>query len=134
MTGPPENRPLDRDASSTGAGDRAAEPARRRRRVRSDGSGQTPVPSPAALAAITSPIHDEDNPGGDTPGAEAPAGEDREVERGLRGLVGGGSSQVSVAAAMRARDATRPTPDDLASAETNLMIIRRGWTPPDAKR
>jgi hypothetical protein len=148
MTGPPENRPLDRDASSTGAGDRAAEPARRRRRVRSDGSGQTPVPSPAALAAMTSPIHDEDTSGADTradtgnadtpsadiPNGEAPAGEDREVERGLRGLVGGGSSQVSVTAAMRARDATRPTPDDLASAETNLMIIRRGWTPPDAKR
>jgi hypothetical protein len=129
MTGPPENRPLDRDASLSGAGDRAAEPPRRRRRVRSDGSGQTPVPSPAALAAMTSPIHDED-----APGAEAPAGEDREVERGLRGLVGGGSSQVSVAAAMRARDATRPTPEDLASAETNLMIIRRGWTPPDARR
>ncbi len=129
MTGPPENGPLDRDASAFGAGDRPAEPPRRRRRVRSDPSGQTPVPSPAALAAMTSPIHDED-----TPGAEAPAGEDREVERGLRGLVGGGSSQVSVAAAMRARDATRPTPEDLASAETNLMIIRRGWTPPDAKR
>jgi hypothetical protein len=73
---------------------------------------------------MTTPVHDEDAGGND----------DREVERGLRGLVGGGSSQVSVGAAMRARDATRPSPEDLAAAETNLMIIRRGWTPPDVKR
>jgi hypothetical protein len=78
---------------------------------------------------MTGPIHEEE-----APGADAPAGDDREAERGLRGLVGGGSSQVSVAAAMRARDATRPTADDLAAAEANLMIIRRGWTPPDARR
>ncbi|WP_373319745.1 hypothetical protein [Rugosimonospora africana] len=97
--------------------------------MRSEPSGQAPVPSPASLAAMTSPIHDED-----VPVADASAGEDREVERGLRGLVGGGSSQVSVAAAMRARDATRPTGEDLAYAEANLMIIRRGWTPPDTKR
>jgi len=70
---------------------------------------------------MTSPVHD----------VEAEPGlEDRETERGLRGLVGGGSSQVSVAAAMRARDATRPTDADQAASETNLMIIRRGWTPP----
>jgi hypothetical protein len=94
---------------------------RRRRRVRSEPAGEPPVPSPADLAAMTPPIHDEDAGGTD----------DREVERGLRGLVGGGSSQVSVEAAMRARDATRPTAEDLAAAETNLMIIRRGWTPPD---
>jgi hypothetical protein len=59
-----------------------------------------------------------------------PALEDREAERGLRGLVGGGSSQVRVTAAMRARDATRPTDADLTHAEANLIIIRRGWTPP----
>lgn len=131
MSASPEKRSPDRDAPSPGpAGDRGATDApRRRRRVRSESSGPSPVPSPAALAAMTSPIHDED-----TPPADASAGEDREVERGLRGLVGGGSSQVSVAAAMRARDATRPTAEDLASAEANLMIIRRGWTPPDAKR
>lgn len=50
-------------------------------------------------------------------------------ERGLRGLVGGGASQVSVSAAMRARDAARPTDDDLAAAERDLQIIRRGWVP-----
>jgi hypothetical protein len=51
------------------------------------------------------------------------------TERGLRGLVGGGSSQVSVGAALRARDAARPTDEDMAAAETELLIIRRGWVP-----
>jgi hypothetical protein len=96
------------------------EPHRRRRRVRSEGDPPA-APSPADLAAMTSAVHDIE--------AE-PALEDKETERGLRGLVGGGSSQVGVAAAMRARDATRPTEADLAAAEANLMIIRRGWTPP----
>ncbi|MET7399977.1 hypothetical protein ABZS66_41480 [Dactylosporangium sp. NPDC005572] len=50
-------------------------------------------------------------------------------ERGLRGLVGGGASQVSVSAAMRARDAARPTEEDLAAADRDLQIIRRGWVP-----
>ena len=52
-------------------------------------------------------------------------------ERGLRGLVGGGSTQVSVAAAMRARDAARPSEDDLARAEAELLVVRRHWTPRD---
>jgi hypothetical protein len=54
-----------------------------------------------------------------------------DVERGLRSLVGAGSSQVSIAAAMRARDAARPTKEDLARAEESLQIIRRGWVPRD---
>jgi hypothetical protein len=53
-------------------------------------------------------------------------------ERGLRGLVGPGSSQVSPAAALRARDAARPRPHDLARAEAELTIIRRNWTPRDS--
>jgi len=53
------------------------------------------------------------------------------AERGLRGLVGGGSSQVSPAAAMRARDAAQPRPEDLARAEAELQIVRRHWTPRD---
>ena len=103
-----------------------SEPARRRRRIRTDGARESaassPAPSPADLAATTSPIHDGDEATHD----------EREVERGLRGLVGGGASQVGVAAAMRARDAARPTDEDLAAAEANLIIIRRGWTPPPA--
>ncbi|KUL24204.1 hypothetical protein ADL15_44070 [Actinoplanes awajinensis subsp. mycoplanecinus] len=55
--------------------------------------------------------------------------EDREVERGLRGLVGSGSSQVSVGAALRARDAARPSDEDLAAADRDLVIVRRNWLP-----
>lgn len=51
------------------------------------------------------------------------------TERGLRGLVGGGASQVSVSAALRARDAARPTDADVAAAEEDLIIVRRGWIP-----
>jgi hypothetical protein len=98
-----------------------AEVHRRRRRVRADSD----APTPADLAALTSAVHD--------PEAE-PASEDKETERGLRGLVGGGSSQVGVAAALRARDATPPPHEELAAAEVNLMIIRRGWTPPPMTR
>ena len=61
-----------------------------------------------------------------------PAGppvEERESERGLRGLVGSGSSQVSVGAALRARDAARPTEDHLAAADRDLPIVRRNWVP-----
>ncbi|WP_348651325.1 hypothetical protein [Micromonospora sp. WMMD1128] len=52
-----------------------------------------------------------------------------EGERGLRGLVGSGSSQVSVTAAMRARDAARPSEDDLAEAEQRVVLVRRNWVP-----
>jgi hypothetical protein len=52
-----------------------------------------------------------------------------DAERGLRGLVGSGSSQVSVGAALRARDAARPTEEQLAEAEANLPIVRRNWLP-----
>jgi hypothetical protein len=63
-----------------------------------------------------------------TSGAGA-GGDEREAERGLRGLVGSGSSQVSVGAAMRARDAARPTAEQFADADENLTIVRRNWMP-----
>ncbi|WP_438872488.1 hypothetical protein [Paractinoplanes maris] len=63
------------------------------------------------------------------PGPAGNGGDDRELERGLRGLVGSGSSQVSVGAALRARDAARPTAQDLADADRNLTIVRRNWVP-----
>ena len=56
--------------------------------------------------------------------------DDKDAERGLRGLVGGGSSQVSIGAATRARDAARPGEAELSEAERSLVIVRRGWTPP----
>jgi len=58
-----------------------------------------------------------------------PGGDDREMERGLRGLVGSGSSQVSVGAALRARDAARPGDEHYADADANLVIVRRNWMP-----
>ena len=63
------------------------------------------------------------------PTSGAGAGGDDQSERGLRGLVGSGSSQVSVGAALRARDAARPTPEQLAAADTELVIVRRNWMP-----
>lgn len=51
-------------------------------------------------------------------------------EGGLRGLVAPGPTQVGVTAAMRARDASRPTEDDLAAAERDVVIVRRHWQPP----
>ncbi|WP_417281804.1 hypothetical protein [Actinoplanes digitatis] len=66
---------------------------------------------------------------GSRPTSGAGAGGDDQSERGLRGLVGSGSSQVSVGAALRARDAARPTPEQLAEADAGLPIVRRNWMP-----
>jgi hypothetical protein len=55
---------------------------------------------------------------------------DREAERGLRGLIGAGPSQLGWVEAMRARDAGRPTAQDLADAERELEIVRRNYVPP----
>ncbi|MGH3730282.1 MAG: hypothetical protein ACRDTU_16250 [Micromonosporaceae bacterium] len=78
------------------------------------------VPEPPAGSASTAAVVDPED--------EAPAVE-REPERGLRGLVGSGTSQVGVSSATRARDAARPTPADLARAEQDLVIVRRNWVP-----
>jgi hypothetical protein len=79
--------------------------------------GQTARPEPFTATSPVADLDDEAAPG------------DREAERGLRGLVGSGSSQVSVSAACRARDAARPTDEDLARAERELTIVRRNWVP-----
>jgi hypothetical protein len=90
--------------------------------------GPAPPPqreSSADTAAVHDPVPE--------PPARAPAtvAEEREAERGLRGLVGSGSSQVGTGAAMRARDAARPSDADLAAAEQDLVIVRRNWVPRD---
>lgn len=62
-----------------------------------------------------------------------PGGErSHDDERGLRGLVGAGPSQVGVSGALRARDAGRPTEEDLAAAERSVRIVRRNYVPPPA--
>ncbi|MET8836087.1 hypothetical protein ABZV78_19505 [Micromonospora sp. NPDC004540] len=111
---------------------------RRRRRLRHHGDGATP--DGEAASASTAGVHDDDGsrsprgarraehdssePRGRRPGPPAEEG-----ERGLRGLVGSGSSQVSVTAALRARDAARPTDEDLAEADARVVIVRRNWVP-----
>jgi hypothetical protein len=108
-----------------------AEQERRRRRLRQRPPADRGVPDhaepSAETASITDPVADA------TPDARSVgAGHDeREIERGLRGLVGSGASQVSIWAALRARDAARPTAGDLAAAEARLVVVRRNWTPRD---
>ena len=53
-----------------------------------------------------------------------------EIERGLRGLVGAGPSQIGVSGAMRARDAARPTGADETAAEDTVTLVRRNYKPP----
>lgn len=111
-----------------------AEPERRRRRLRPSAAPAPSAPVPAAGDETAgtpagTPMTRPAPPRRPTSGAGAPGTDDRESERGLRGLVGSGSSQVSVGAAMRARDAARPTDEQLADADTNLTIVRRNWQP-----
>ncbi|WFE52234.1 MULTISPECIES: hypothetical protein [unclassified Micromonospora] len=103
------------------------DPDRRRRRLRhhhdSDPAGRG-VDTPTAS---TAGVHDGDDP--PPPRRRGPGGDERDGERGLRGLVGSGSSQVGLSAALRARDAARPTEDDLAEAEARVVVVRRNWVP-----
>jgi hypothetical protein len=133
---------------------------RRRRRIRGSRTTTDPAPVDAAPMSIAGPpaVLSEREPAPERPPLDdarpaarpkpmdhghhpmaidldghrpGPAHDDRDSERGLRGLIGGGSSQVSVTAAMRARDAARPTDEDIAHAEATLNIVHRGWVPRD---
>ncbi|MFI7209608.1 hypothetical protein ACIBP4_08580 [Micromonospora maritima] len=132
------------------------EAERRRRRLRHHGEADEPAGAGEATAS-TAGVHDDvaprlpraprrAEPESSDDRSRAPRGGRRgepepeprgrragpaadEGERGLRGLVGSGSSQVSVTAAMRARDAARPTEDDLAEAEERVVLVRRNWVP-----
>ncbi|WP_425553043.1 hypothetical protein, partial [Dactylosporangium fulvum] len=140
----------------SGAGGATGEPTPATGTKATDG-GEPPRPSPHHLAelsgafAMTASVHDPEVADHEPQPARAGRDDDHDAdhhhhhepnhhhhhhhhdevvsERGLRGLVGGGASQVSVSAAMRARDAARPTDEDLAAAERDLQIIRRGWVP-----
>lgn len=56
------------------------------------------------------------------------------TERGLRDLVGAGPSELGVQGALRGRDVSRPTEQDLAEAERDVVIVRRNWKPPARER
>ena len=87
------------------------------------------APRPSARPVRTGPAPVRPARPAARPTSGADAGGDDQSERGLRGLVGSGSSQVSVGAALRARDAARPTPEQYAAADAELVIVRRNWTP-----
>lgn len=56
-------------------------------------------------------------------------------EGGLSNLIGSGRSRVGVAGAMRARDVSRPSEQDLAAAEREVVVRRtRGDAPPTPPR
>ena len=97
---------------------------RRQRRIRHPADAD---PSTAAVA--TTADADDVVP---EPVAEPTEPDASAAERGLRGLIGGGSSQVKPTIAMRARDAARPRSSDLARAESDLVIVRRNWSPRDS--
>ncbi|MEV6345051.1 hypothetical protein [Actinoplanes sp. NPDC051851] len=99
----------------------------------------SPVPTPPAAPVPTPPVAKQPASGqptvnrrptvGGRPTSGAGAGAEEQGERGLRGLVGSGSSQVSIGAALRARDSSRPTDQDFAEADRDLVIVRRNWLP-----
>ena len=121
-----------RAASRSGRGPRPVPP--------SDNDPPPATPRPDAAAQTEEPDHPVPQPPTVRPtkvkpsGADANrrqrSGRDDHFERGLRGLVGAGPTQVNVSAALRARDASRPTAEDLAAAEAELTIVRRHYIPP----
>ena len=88
------------------------------------GPTAVPTPSPAAIPG----------PASSAAATEAKPPNKRRrtdpTERGLRDLVGAGPSQLGPVRAMRARDANRPTAEDLTEAEQDVAIVRRHWKPP----
>jgi hypothetical protein len=90
-----------------------------------------PPPPPAAAVADRRPARAEDAAPVPADPA-APVRRRADSERGLRGLVGAGPSQLGVSGALRARDAARPTAEDIEAAERDLVIVRRHYVPPDS--
>jgi hypothetical protein len=123
-------------------------PHRRRRRRATAAAGAPPVRPPGgspADAAVPPTEPPTDAAGPTATGEPAVAGPPRPTkppagrrkaretgaDRGLRDLVGAGRSQVGVSGALRARDVNRPTPEDLAEAERDVVLVRRDWRPAD---
>jgi len=102
--------------------------SRRRRRA---SSRQGPPP---ASAAVEPPVEAPAEPVVEAEAApqkrQRPSRPPRDLgERGLADLVGGGRSQLGVSGALRGRDVNRPTEQDLAEAERDVVIVRRNWKP-----
>ena len=73
----------------------------------------------------------DSHPGGHGRDSHPGGGHGRDLERGWRELAGSSPSQVGLNGALRARDVARPSPEDLAAAERSVVLVRRGWQPPD---
>jgi hypothetical protein len=108
---------------------------RRRRAVWRPGEGipgNAEPQSPAVSEDVRQPkpTAPAPQPGGDAKPQPPKRRRGDPSERGLRELVGAGPSQVGPVRAMRARDANRPSDEDLARAEEEVVIVRRNWKPP----
>lgn len=113
---------------------------RRRRRRTSAPQGDTDAPDPIAdgpdaVAEYVPPSTDDAAaaPEAGRPAKRRPrsAAKGRDSgERGLRELVGNTPSQLGPVGALRGRDVNRPTDEDLAAAERDVVVVRRHWTPP----
>lgn len=103
--------------------DQAPKPAGgRRRRVRStQGAPPSQVPAERTAAELPPAPQRHPNARGSRPDG---------TDSALRDLVGAGPSQLGVSGALRGRDVNRPTEQDLAEAERDVVIVRRNWRPP----
>ena len=112
----------------------APDPQRhRRRRRRATAVQGPPPPAPSAAAQTPPPVPVQASNGKDERRKPRRKSGDRQA-RGddPRGdLAGTVRSQVGVSGALRARDVNRPTEEDLAAAEAQLVIVRRNWRPED---
>lgn len=99
----------------------------RRRASRPTGSPQRePKPTPPE-PAIPDPAALSEKPA--DPKRRGTASRRDNGERAWRELAGSGPSQVGVDGALRARDVNRPTKEELAQAEHDVVIVRRNWRP-----
>jgi len=119
--------------------DREDRRRRKRQRYRS-GSPDGPVGEAAddrsesatgsSTGAAAHPWTPPENPAVIPPAETRRSNDSRRSDRGLRGLEASRSSQLTPNQAMRAREFARPTADDLADAEQELVVVRRNYIPP----
>lgn len=123
-TGRPEQAP-----SAAGRTDGAATPVDRTPRAAPEG-GVDPIPPPVPRGRARRGSPEPDGrTGADSPRRRGTRA-DAAGERLLRSLVSTRPTQLSPAAAMRAREVGAPTPEDIARAEAEVVIVRRNYVPP----
>jgi len=108
---------VDADSGDRSSGGESSS-ARRRRKRRAAADAAPAAPPPAARIDAAPKKHRKARANADA------------AEHSLRDLVGAGKSRVGVSGALRARDLNRPTAEDLAAAEREVVIVRRHWQPP----